>query len=62
MGTKLKHLRNFKINVLAQFRDMWVVVINFFGFDFFLKYFTWLLTVVQFYNYNFGITADYNIL
>ena len=49
MGTKLKHLRNFKINVVAQFRDMWIVVINFFGFDSFLKYFTWLLTVVQFY-------------
>ena len=48
-GPKLKHLRNFKINVVAQFRDMWVVVITFFGFDSFLKYFTWLLTVVQFY-------------
>ena len=34
---------------MAHFRDMWVVVINFFGFAFFLKYFTWLLTVVQFY-------------
>ena len=34
---------------MAQFRDMWVVVITFFGFDSFLKYFTWLLTVVQFY-------------
>ena len=59
MGTKLKHLRNFKINLMAQFREMWVVVINFFGFAPFLKYFTWLLTVVL---YNFGITADYNIL
>ena len=34
---------------MAQFRDMWVFVINFFGFASFLKYFTWLLTVVQFY-------------
>ena len=24
-GPKLKHLRNFKINVVAQFRDMWIV-------------------------------------
>ena len=43
--TKLENLRNFKINLMAQFRDMWVVV----GFASFLKYFTWLLTVVQFY-------------
>ena len=48
-GTKLKQLRNFKIYVVTQFRDMWVVVINCFGFDSFLKYFTWLLTVLQFY-------------
>ena len=34
---------------MAHFRDMWVVVINFFGFAAFLKYFTWLITVVQFY-------------
>ena len=47
--TKLENLRNFKINLMAQFRDMWVVVINFFGFASFVKYFTWLLTVVQFY-------------
>ena len=34
-GTTLKHLRNFKIYLTAHFRDMWVVVINFFGFAFF---------------------------
>ena len=44
---------------MAQFRETWVVAINCFGFASFLKYFTWLLTVVL---YNFGITADYNIL
>ena len=61
MGTKLKHLRNFKINVVAQFRDMWIVVIHCFGLDSFFEILHMVTNSCSIL-YNFGITADYNIL
>ena len=45
---------------MAHFKDMWVVVINFFGFAFFEI--LYMVTNRCSIPYNFGITADYNIL